>query len=173
MDGVFLGMNGTDICSQLNLLAFRIFDIVSNAGQTFRRNVSEIKGKGREARMHYENRVGFRKEANSVSGIFRAGSLLMILLLTAPMVHDCCLTVTQAQPCHESKQHDVVTCSARLQAVAGNKPTAVTPSVSSPFYIAVDGNSSVPTEVRCVVHRAVLAPLPANDIYLRTGTLLI
>jgi hypothetical protein len=107
-----------------------------------------------------------------MSGILRLGSLLIILFLTAPMVHDCCLTVTQVQPCHESRHHNDVTCSARLQAVAENK-TAVTPSVTSQLFIAAYWNTAALTETRCVIHHAILVPLPVNDIYLRTGTLLI
>jgi hypothetical protein len=108
-----------------------------------------------------------------VTGVLRLGSLLIILLLTAPMLHDCCLPVTQVRLCHDSKHDDAVTCSARLQAVAENKGAAVTPSVSNQFYIAADGNPTVPTEERCLIHRAAFAPLPANEIYLRTGALLI
>jgi hypothetical protein len=53
MDSVCLGMNGMngpDICSQLNLLAFRIFDTVSNVGQMFCKNVSEIRRKDRRSK---------------------------------------------------------------------------------------------------------------------------
>jgi hypothetical protein len=56
-----------------------------------------------------------------VTGILRLGSLLTILLLVAPTVRDCCLPVAQSQPCHESKHHTDVTCSAVRQAIADNK----------------------------------------------------
>ena len=108
-----------------------------------------------------------------MTGFLRLGSLLFILLLTAPMLHDCCLPITQARLCHDSKHDDAVTCSVSLQAVAENKGAAVTPSVSNPFYIAAGGNLNVPAEARCRIHRAGLAPLPPNEIYLRTGALLI
>jgi hypothetical protein len=114
----------------------------------------------------------YRKEVDRVMKLLRLGSLLMILFLTAPMVGDCCLTVRQVQPCHESKQDNDVTCSARLQAVPENK-TAVTHSVTSQFYIAAYWSTAALTQTRRVIHVAVLAPSPSNDIYLRTGTLLI
>jgi len=108
-----------------------------------------------------------------VTSLLRLGSFLMILLLGVPIVRDCYLPVTQAQPCHASKHDDDATCSARQQAVAENKAPAVTTPVQSQFYMAADPNPTVFTEVRCVIDRAVSAPLPANDIYLRTGTMLI
>ena len=108
-----------------------------------------------------------------MTAILRLGSMLMILLVTAPTVRDCCVPVTQAQPCHESKHDNELTCSARQQAVAENKAAAVTTRVQSQFYIAAYLNPTVLTELRPVIHRAVSAPLPANDIYLRIGTFLI
>ncbi len=106
-----------------------------------------------------------------MTAILRLGSMLMIFLVTGATVRDCCLPVTPAQPCHESK-HDNETCSARQQAVAENKAAVTTP-VQNQFYIAAYPNPTVLMEVRRLIHRAVAAPLTANDIYLRTGTLLI
>ena len=107
-----------------------------------------------------------------MTGILRLGSLLTILLLVAPTVRDCCLPVTQSQPCHESKHHNEVTCSAVRQTIADNKEAVTTP-VQGQFYIAADPIPTTLTEVRCAIHRAVSMPLPENDIYLRIGTLLI
>ena len=108
-----------------------------------------------------------------MTAILRLGSLLMILLVTAPTVRDCCLPATQAQPCHASKYDDDVTCSARQQAVAENKTAAVTTPVLDQFDIAADKTPRVLMEVRSMIYRTISAQLPANDIYLRTGTLLI
>ena len=108
-----------------------------------------------------------------MTAILRLGSMLMILLVTAPTVRDCCLPVTQDEPCHESKHDNDVTCSARQQVVAENKAAAVTTPVLDQFAIAADPTPRVLMEVRSMIFRTISVQLPANDIYLRTGTLLI
>jgi hypothetical protein len=107
-----------------------------------------------------------------MTSLLRLGSLLMILLLGVPIVRDCCLP-TQAQPCHAAKHDDDVTCSARQQAVAENKAAAVTTPVLDQFAIAADPTPRVLMEVRSMIFRTISVQLPANDIYLRIGTLLI
>ena len=106
-----------------------------------------------------------------MTAIFRIGSVLIILLLTAPMVCDSCLLITHTLPCYGSK-HNVATCSAGRQAIAETKAAATTP-IDSQFYVPVGPNPAL-TVVRYVItERVASTPLPANDIYLRTGTLLI
>jgi hypothetical protein len=107
-----------------------------------------------------------------MTAILRFGSVLMILLLTAPMLCNTCLLITHTLPCHGSKHNDV-TCSAGQQAIAETKAAATDP-IATQFYIPVDPNPAVLSAVRCVITgRVASAQLPANDIYLRTGILLI
>jgi hypothetical protein len=152
---------------------FAIFDILSDINKPSCGNLSEIKRKVNWKSMCIPTVGSFGKEANSVTSLLRIGSLLMILLLGVPIVRDCCLPLTQAQPCHAEKHDDDVTCSARQQAVAENKAAAVTTPVLEQFDIAADPTPRVLMEVRSLIYRPISAQLPANDIYLRTGTLLI
>jgi hypothetical protein len=106
--------------------------------------------------------------------MFRLGSFLMMIVLAAPMVRECCLPIVHAFPCHESKPTDDITCSASLQAIAETKaatgirpsPVLVLPAlypVSLAFAVA---------ELRTSA-RTDLNPSPPIDIYIRTGALLI
>jgi hypothetical protein len=103
--------------------------------------------------------------------ILRVGSMLMILLLTASMVCDSCLLITHTLPCHGANRN-AVTCSAGQQAIAETK--AASNPIESQFYIPGNPNPAALTVVRSIItERVTLAPLPANDVYLRTSTLLI
>src|SRR5437667_11912671 len=53
----------------------------------------------------------------------RLGTVLLMLLMTWPMVRDCCLPVTHNLPCHESKpKHaDDATCFSTQEAIAETK----------------------------------------------------
>jgi hypothetical protein len=107
-----------------------------------------------------------------MTAILRFGSVLLILLLTAPMLSNGCLLATHTLPCHGSK-HNNVTCSAGQQPIAETKAAATNP-IDSHFYLPADPNPAILSEVRSVIAgRVALAPRPANDIYLRTSTLLI
>jgi hypothetical protein len=55
-----------------------------------------------------------------VKAMLRIGTFL-IILLTTPLVRDCCLPVTQVSPCHESKHQNDETCFANQQAIAEAK----------------------------------------------------
>ena len=63
----------------------------------------------------------------------RLGTVLLMLLMTWPMVRDCCLPVTHTLPCHESKPKplDDSTCFSVQEAVAEAKtaPAKVAPNV--------------------------------------------
>src|SRR5207249_10007191 len=53
----------------------------------------------------------------------RLGTVLLMFLMTWPMVRDCCLPVTHALPCHESKPKptDDTTCFSTQEAIAETK----------------------------------------------------
>src|SRR5438046_8915270 len=53
----------------------------------------------------------------------RLGTVLLMLLMTWPMVRDCCLPVTHALPCHESQPEptDDTTCFSTQEASAATK----------------------------------------------------
>jgi hypothetical protein len=53
--------------------------------------------------------------------MLRVCSFLMMILLTTPIVRDCCLPVTQVSPCHESKHTDDEKCFSNQQATAETK----------------------------------------------------
>jgi hypothetical protein len=105
--------------------------------------------------------------------MLRLGSLLMMILLTAPMVRDCCLPVAHVLPCHESKQRDDVTCFTTLQAIAETKTALAASSLDHRDAIADDAIFVVLTQTRRALGRVRLAPTLASDIYLRTCALLI
>ena len=106
--------------------------------------------------------------------MLRIGSFLMMVLLTAPMVRDCCLPVTHALPCHQSNHSAEVSCFAEPQAIAETKSNAAIrfsveyelPADNAPF-------SPVFDPMLCAAHAAGLCALAITDIYLRTGALLI
>jgi len=58
-----------------------------------------------------------------VTAMSRLGTVLLMLLMTWPMVRDCCLPVTHALPCHESKPKptDDTTCFSTQEAIAETK----------------------------------------------------
>ena len=68
------------------------------------------------------NDDGLSKE-NSVTAMSRLGIVLLMLLMTWPMVRDCCLPVTHNLPCHESKPKptDASTCFSTQEAIAETK----------------------------------------------------
>src|SRR5437773_11188255 len=60
-----------------------------------------------------------------VIAMLRIGSLLMMILLTAPIVRDCCLPIAAPLPCHQSHRDSRpasdMSCAATLQAVSETK----------------------------------------------------
>jgi hypothetical protein len=104
----------------------------------------------------------------------RFGSLVMMLVLTVPMVRDCCLPVTHTLPCHQSRHTDDVTCSSSQQAITETKATlSIGLSIDCESALAAGAESSMLTHMRCVLHAIALAPRAQDDRYLQTGALLI
>ncbi len=100
--------------------------------------------------------------------------MLLIVLLTAPMIRECCLPVTQASPCHETKHTEDVTCSSNQQALAPSQAVLGAGSFSDwELPLMHDGKSSLLTLAREVQRSIALDPTPRNDIYLETCALLI
>src|SRR5215510_2889284 len=104
--------------------------------------------------------------------MLRAGSLLMILLVTVPMVRDCCVPVTHLLPCHESEHGRDVACFSNQQAIAETKGAVVSSSVDYPCPTVVDAKSAIVTHIRRAPERSTLVPTQTG-ISLRTGALLI
>jgi len=107
--------------------------------------------------------------------MLRVGSFLMMILLAAPMVRDCCLPITHALPCHESKPADDEACFSNQQAIAATKDIAA-------FKIAIDHwfpsaaviHSEGFPELRDAAREVARAhSRDGIDLYLRTGALLI
>jgi hypothetical protein len=133
-----------------------------------------------ESDQDQERNNNFRFSAtNSVTGVtamLRVGSfLMMMILLTMPMVRDCCLPIAHALPCHESKHADDETCFSNQQAIAETKGVVA-------FKITL--NHWVPSVVVLHSDDFPLARLAPNevarahtpdvtDLYLHTGALLI
>jgi hypothetical protein len=113
-------------------------------------------------------------EEESVAAMFRLGSLLMTLLLAAPMVHDCCSRVAQAS-CHESQLTGQVICSPNQQAIAETKTAASLNSdnLHTLFCTAVDANSTHFVQTQHVSIATSFVPISIRALYLQTGVLLI
>jgi hypothetical protein len=105
--------------------------------------------------------------------MFRAGSLLMMIALAAPMVRECCLPVVQAPPCHESKHTDDVTCASNLQAIPETSAALNAPAIG--YALPIVHRTESPFFIR--IFRMLPAPktdtTPPADLYLQTGALLI
>ncbi len=58
-----------------------------------------------------------------MTAMSQVGTVLLMLLMTWPMVRDCCLPVTHSLPCHESKPKptDDATCFSTQEAIAESK----------------------------------------------------
>ena len=107
--------------------------------------------------------------------MLRIGSYLMMILMTAPMVRDCCLPVTHVLTCHESKHQDDEACFSGQQAIAEAKGVATVKISFEHSFIPVavfhaDGLAPFRDAV-AEVRRA--HPQDGTDLYLRTGALLI
>jgi len=106
--------------------------------------------------------------------MLRITSFVMMILLTAPMVRECCLPVTHALPCHESKQTDDVTCASNQQAITESKTVAaLRSSIVSTQPVTNFAAPERITEIRAAENVFEVAYPPPTDIYLRTGALLI
>jgi hypothetical protein len=107
--------------------------------------------------------------------MLRVGSFLMVILVTTPMVRDCCLPVTQVSSCHESKHTDDEKCFSNQQAIAETKG-AVAFKITLDHWFPSDGilhPGDLPL-VRLAAYEVARAhPLDGMDLYLHTGALLI
>lgn len=106
--------------------------------------------------------------------MFRMGSLLMTILLAAPMVRDCCLRGARG-PCHEAKLTDQVICSPSEQAIAESKTAASLNAerLDTWFSAAVDANAALFVQTRRVSVATTFVPTSIRALYLQTGVLLI
>jgi hypothetical protein len=98
----------------------------------------------------------------------------MVVVLTAPLARECCLPVTQASLCHETKQNSDLTCSSNPQAIAVTK-VALGLGLSRPYEAAIASEATFAFVLnnRVVSTTRGFGPTPPSDIYLRTGALLI
>ena len=102
-----------------------------------------------------------------------AGSFLVMILLIAPIVRDCCLPITHPV-CHESQHRDDPACSTNLQAITETKTEfAVKDSVLQGIVKAVPLHLVILTNLQIAADPIRLAQRPTTDIYLRTAALLI
>ena len=107
--------------------------------------------------------------------MLRVGSFLMMVLLAAPMVRDCCLPVTHSLPCHESKHADDEDCFSNQQAIAETKSVAAVTIALDHWFpsVAVLHSGCFPV-VRDAAYEVARTRLhDGTDLYLRTGALLI
>src|SRR5688572_8099901 len=104
--------------------------------------------------------------------MLRFGSFLMMLLLTVPIVRECCLPVAHTPPCHQSKQADEVTCYSE-QAVTETKTFFSGDARMESHVRNADAMPAILPNVCGQTNRIVLTSLPAIHIYLRTSALLI
>jgi hypothetical protein len=107
-----------------------------------------------------------------MNAVLRIGSMLMILFLSASIVCGSCSPVTQTPPCHGPQHDDGATCYAAQQPAAATRVVAATPGINQD-YIAIVPEATVLAVGRRVSETTAPAPLPSNDIYLRTRSLLI
>jgi len=107
--------------------------------------------------------------------MFRLGSLLMMVLLTVPIVRDCCLPVVHTPQCNDSNRTEDVTCSSNQQAITETRAdVALNAAVDCEISIAANMYSAMPTHTRSAAERIATAATPATpDLYLRNGVLLI
>jgi hypothetical protein len=107
--------------------------------------------------------------------MLRVGSFLMMILLTMPMVRDCCLPIAQPLPCHESKHADDMACLSNQQAIAETKGVvAFKITIDHWFPSVVVFHSEDFPLVRPAAYEAALQhPPDGTDLYLHTGALLI
>jgi len=112
---------------------------------------------------------------SGVTAMLRVGSFLMMILLTTPMVRDCCLPITHALPCHESKHADDETCFSNQQAIAETKGVVALKITLNHWVpsVVVLHSDDFPV-VRLAANEVALAHTPdGTNLYLHTGAFLI
>jgi hypothetical protein len=111
-----------------------------------------------------------------VIATFRFASLLLIALLAAPLVRDCCLPVPENRPCHQSKPADDLTCVSNQQAITEAKIAQEPQSAATESYdlpTAHGAGYMVSGRTLRVPDRMLSDPSPPPDLYLQTAALLI
>jgi hypothetical protein len=103
-----------------------------------------------------------------------AVSFLILIVLIAPMVRDCCLPVIHNLPCHESKHADDEACFWSQQAIPQAKGTIAYQMTVEYRLPSIVLFSQYLTTIRYFANRVLLlARQDGTDLYLRTGALLI
>jgi hypothetical protein len=106
--------------------------------------------------------------------MLRLGSFLMMIVLTAPMVRDCCVPIQHVFPCHEQGQTDDITCNANLQAITVNKPALdVRLSLAFDMPMLHQATPALASAILQIPTGTGRDNTPPTDIYIRTGALLI
>jgi hypothetical protein len=106
--------------------------------------------------------------------MLRFGSLLMMAILMAPIIGNCCLPVTHPLTCHQSQSADDVSCYWNQQAITQSKGNPGMKPSDSSCDLPVTCNTklafSMPDPWRSDKPSPILA---TPDLYLQTGALLI
>jgi hypothetical protein len=103
--------------------------------------------------------------------MLQLGSILMTVLLTITIVVDCCLPAVHQGTCQESAYIDAVECPSIHDWVAEtNSPFVIDSSIE---YQRIDLPRAVFIAVPGSPPGVNLVPRTTNDLYLRTGALLI
>jgi hypothetical protein len=132
-----------------------------------------------ESDQDQERNNNFRFSAeNSVTGMtamLRVASFVMMILLTTPMVRDCCVPITHVSPCDESKQTDDETCFSNQQAIAETKGVVAFKITLNHWFpcVVIPHSGDFPLVRPAAYEVAWAHPLDGMDLYLRTGALLI
>jgi hypothetical protein len=104
--------------------------------------------------------------------MLRFGSLLVIVLLTVPMVRECCLPPAQVLPCHGTSPGGDESCVLNQQAIIPVDSSNVVSCIEVfSFPIIVNRDDSYPSAD--LAGQPVLPHPFIPDINLRTGSLLI
>jgi hypothetical protein len=106
---------------------------------------------------------------------FRVASILMMVVLSIPLVRECCVPVAVPLPCHHEQpiNPNDPACAAAQTAVAETKVShGAVLRIESPALIS--DSSVLKTALSLFTSEEVAHPtIPATCIYLRTGALLI
>ena len=103
--------------------------------------------------------------------MMRFGLLLMIVLLAAPMVRDCCLPPAQAPPCHGATQGEDQACISNEQAIIQVNSNGVVSFTTVFTLMMVHTDELYPSAG--LSGQLALPHLFIADVNLRTGALLI
>ena len=97
----------------------------------------------------------------------------MLVVLAFPMVRECCLPVTRALPCHETKHTVDLTCYSNQQVIETKLALGLGSSGPYETPIAPEKVFAFGLDNRKISTTSVFDLTSPSDIYLRTGALLI